>query len=227
MAAAVVDKFLACYTAEGGEVLPEDRQLLGELSAQLLRGLDGMLEEGSCAGEPGSCAGQIGALDCQALGPRLADELAPELGDLLGTELLAGLADEPPTAWAESYTMALGGKILDCYADELGQPPSGEEVAMVDGFRLQLARLLTLLTSRGSCKVDEQRQSGCTDALRAAPCAGLAEALTTSGQQLVETLTGACAGFLDCEARPQLDDLGGPRATRTGQALPTTPAEAR
>lgn len=204
MAKAVLDKFLQCYQAEGAAVTQEDQDTLVQFINQMSTGLGGAL--GGDCGATGpqaeqACAEAVKALKCD----ELAQELTGVLSKELGLSLTAFTEIQTPEPWADTYAGAITDKVLLCYSAELGSQPNQADLDKVAEFRLQLGRVLSILTTKNKCTVNTSKLTTCSAAIKGMDCSTMAKELDNNGGQLLQGLQQACDRFLDCG----LDELEG------------------
>lgn len=180
LGAALTERALSCYVAEGGAGTAEDRATLEAYAGELAEGFVLTLRPDECAGA--ACAPFIEGLECPDLARRLA-----------GVGFLA--------PFAEGYTAALRDRVVACFTEEEGGPPAALRERL-ELFRVGLSRALTTLTDEGTCRVDPQRAARCAAELGQVPCAQLAEGLTPDPHPMLRQLVRACDEMLDCAEAP-------------------------
>lgn len=152
-----------CLAAErGAPPTEQERAALGTLATGVTPKLQAGLGT-ACTGA--ACAERIAALSCDALAEKLS----------AGADPVIPPPATPPADWALAWSRAIAGKVMGCYAAEVGTPLEAAQRAQVDALGHTLAGALTAATAR--CRVDEDALAACRASIEARSCGAVAASL--------------------------------------------------
>ncbi len=143
--------------------------------------------EGSCTANDAAvlaCAADVATWSCETLSHNLK------------TAMTGGLGGEGAPPWAHSYAQAMGGKVLECFTEEVGAPPSPEQVADIDTYGNILAGAMGSMGS--ACLLNEQRFTECLSGIGLMSCDALAAQISSDASITATAFVSSCEGFLDC-----------------------------
>jgi len=195
---ALVSRFLACVAAEGTELPPSDQSDVSDALVVLAPILAFQGQASSCT------ATQAGADACAAWASGVACE---GLHEAIEGVISGSIATAGTPSWAISYGEALGARVAECFAGEVGRAVTESETRDIQLFQNTLAGALA--QAGASCPPRESNVATCVEDARGMDCAVLAsylvdeESAADTGSvefdaDLVPRLLGRCSGFLDC-----------------------------
>lgn len=143
--------------------------------------------EGSCTANDAAvlaCAADVATWSCETLSHHLESAMTGGLGG----------ADSPP--WAKSYAQAMGGKVEQCFTEEVGAPPTPEQLADLDTYENILAGAMGSMGS--ACLLNQERFSECLAGIPQISCDALAAQISSDASITATAFVSSCEGFLDC-----------------------------
>ena len=144
-------------------------------------------EQGPCTADDDAalaCAAEVATWSCGRLYSELEGAMSGSLGGA-----------EPP-AWATAYASAMGGKVIECFTEEAGQPPTDEQIADIETYQNLLAGPLG--SAGAACILNEARFSECMSGVSLMSCEALAAQISSDASITVTAFMESCDGFLDC-----------------------------
>ncbi len=223
---ALVDRVLHCAALEGESVSAQDRELLTREVASLRRAFGAAARAAAAAPRDGASRAGRPAVTSESCFESQSTQCVRELRltrcEDLGRQLEAGGAEglvpagEPPT-WARLYGAALAGRVRECAAAERGRAAMPAEEHLLGEFATRMAGVLSLLTSRGTCTVDEEALETCLGVVQGLDCQAMARSLQARDEAQLKGMLQPCPGFLRC-GRPRAAPPagGGPDGGRHG-----------
>jgi hypothetical protein len=131
-----------------------------------------------------SCAADVATWSCGTLSLKLEEAMTGGVG-----------AAEAP-AWSRSYAAAMGAKVIDCFTEESGAPPTAPQAADIRTYENVLAGAMGSMGS--ACMLDQERFEECLGGIALIGCDALADQISSDASITATSFMQSCEGFLDC-----------------------------
>lgn len=144
-------------------------------------------EEGSCTENDAAvlqCAADVATWTCDTLSTNLENAMT------------GGLGGAPAPPWAQSYSAAMAGKVIECFTEEVGAPPTAQQTADITTYENILAGAMGSMGA--ACLLNQDQFNDCLGGIALISCSALATQISSDASITATAFVNSCEGFLDC-----------------------------